>query len=53
MNFVLARCYNASNNRYFAFVTFKTPNERVKKKSGVVSEMPDHQSAHAHQATYK
>ena len=30
MNFVQARCYNASNNRYFAFVTFKTPNERVK-----------------------
>lgn len=53
MNFVLARCYNAWNNRYFAFVTFKTPNERVKNKAGVVSEMPDHQSARAQQATYQ
>ena len=53
MNFVLGRCYNALNNRFFAFVIFKTPKERVKNKSGIISEMPDHQFAHAHQATYQ
>ena len=53
MNFVLARYYNALNNRYFAFVTFKAPKERAKNKSGIVSEMPDHQFANAHLATYQ
>ena len=39
MNFVLGRCYNALNNRYFAFVTFKTPKERAENKSGIVNEI--------------